>query len=61
MHFSRDLSETNESRWQMCKLQAALPEIAIILVAGLFVLGPEKVSELVRASGQMAGEFKDEL
>ena len=38
-----------------------LPEIAIILVAGLFVLGPEKISELVRASGQMAGELKDEL
>ena len=38
-----------------------LPEIAIILVASLFVLGPEKISEIVRASGQMAGELKDEL
>jgi sec-independent protein translocase protein TatA len=38
-----------------------LPEIAIIVVAGLFVLGPEKISEMVRTSGQMAGELKDEL
>ena len=38
-----------------------VPEIAIILVAALFVLGPEKISEMVRASGQVAGELKDEL
>jgi sec-independent protein translocase protein TatA len=38
-----------------------LPEIAIILVAGLLVLGPEKISEMVRASGQVAGELKNEL
>ena len=38
-----------------------VPEIAIILVAALFVLGPEKISEMVRASGKVAGELKDEL
>ena len=38
-----------------------VPEIAIIVVAALFVLGPEKLSEMVRASGKVAGELKDEL
>ncbi|KAI2500407.1 hypothetical protein MHU86_14078 [Fragilaria crotonensis] len=38
-----------------------LPEIAVILVAGLLVVGPEKISEMVRASGQVAGELKNEL
>jgi Sec-independent protein translocase protein TatA len=35
-------------------------EIAIIVVAVLFVLGPDKISELVRESGKVAGELKDE-
>jgi sec-independent protein translocase protein TatA len=37
------------------------PELAIILVAALLVLGPEKITEVVRQSGKVAGELKDEL
>mmetsp|Transcript_21418 Transcript_21418/g.35448 ORF Transcript_21418/g.35448 Transcript_21418/m.35448 type:complete len:145 (+) Transcript_21418:108-542(+) len=37
------------------------PELAIILLAALFLLGPEKIMEVVRSSGQVAGELKNEL
>ena len=36
-------------------------EIAIIVVAGAFVLGPRKLGELVKSSGKMASESKDAL
>jgi sec-independent protein translocase protein TatA len=36
-------------------------EIAIIVVAGAFVLGPQKLGELVKSSGKMVMEFKEEL
>jgi sec-independent protein translocase protein TatA len=38
-----------------------LPEIAIILVAVVFVVGPEKIGSLVRASGEKASVYTDEL
>lgn len=36
-------------------------ELVIIGVAAVFVLGPEKISEMMRQSGKMAGEMKDEF
>jgi sec-independent protein translocase protein TatA len=38
-----------------------LPEIALILVAVVFLVGPEKLGELVRESGKTARELADEL
>jgi sec-independent protein translocase protein TatA len=38
-----------------------LPEIAVILVAVAFVVGPEKIGNIVRDSGDKASEFTDEL
>lgn len=35
------------------------PEIAIILIAGAFVLGPQKLAELGKDAGRMAGELKE--
>eukprot|EP00591_Stephanopyxis_turris_P004348 CAMPEP_0195519396 /NCGR_PEP_ID=MMETSP0794_2-20130614/14673_1 /TAXON_ID=515487 /ORGANISM="Stephanopyxis turris, Strain CCMP 815" /LENGTH=71 /DNA_ID=CAMNT_0040648535 /DNA_START=371 /DNA_END=586 /DNA_ORIENTATION=+ len=35
------------------------PEIAIILIVGAFVLGPEKLASLGRDAGKMAGELKE--
>lgn len=35
------------------------PEIAIILVAAAFLLGPQKLSELGKDAGKIAGELKD--
>lgn len=47
---------------QTCSLFGLGPaEIAIIVVAGAFVLGPQKLGELIKSSGKMAAEFKDEL
>ena len=37
------------------------PEIAIILVAAAFVLGPQKLAELGKDAGKMAGEYGKEL
>mmetsp|Transcript_21541 Transcript_21541/g.29999 ORF Transcript_21541/g.29999 Transcript_21541/m.29999 type:complete len:154 (+) Transcript_21541:82-543(+) len=37
------------------------PELAVIAIAGLFLLGPSKIGEIVKSSGQMAGELKNEL
>ena len=34
-------------------------EIAIILVAGAFVLGPEKLAEMSRGAGKMSSELTD--
>jgi sec-independent protein translocase protein TatA len=36
-----------------------VPEIAIILVAGAFVLGPEKLAELGRDAGKTAKDLKE--
>lgn len=38
-----------------------LPEIALILVAAVFLVGPQKLGELVKESGKTAGELADEL
>eukprot|EP00557_Chaetoceros_sp_GSL56_P004756 CAMPEP_0176488858 /NCGR_PEP_ID=MMETSP0200_2-20121128/6952_1 /TAXON_ID=947934 /ORGANISM="Chaetoceros sp., Strain GSL56" /LENGTH=80 /DNA_ID=CAMNT_0017885907 /DNA_START=358 /DNA_END=600 /DNA_ORIENTATION=- len=35
-----------------------LPEIAIILVAAAFLLGPQKIAELGRDAGKMTTELK---
>lgn len=35
------------------------PEIAIILIAGAFLLGPQKLAELGKEAGKMAGELKE--
>jgi sec-independent protein translocase protein TatA len=35
------------------------PEIAVILVAGAFLLGPQKLAELGKEAGKMAGELKE--
>jgi len=35
------------------------PEIAVILVAGAFLLGPSKLAELGKEAGKMAGELKE--
>ncbi len=35
------------------------PEIAIILVAAAFVLGPQKLAELGKDAGKIAGELKE--
>ncbi|GFH46935.1 hypothetical protein CTEN210_03409 [Chaetoceros tenuissimus] len=35
------------------------PEIAIILIAGAFLLGPQKIAELSREAGKTAGELKE--
>ena len=37
------------------------PEIALILVAAVFLLGPQKIGELIKDSGKAAGELADEL
>jgi sec-independent protein translocase protein TatA len=36
-----------------------LPEIALILVAGAFVIGPDKLRELGRDAGKMTKEMKE--
>jgi len=38
-----------------------LPEIGLILVIAFFLLGPQKIGELVKDSGKAAGELADEL
>lgn len=35
------------------------PEIAIILIAGAFLLGPQKLAELGKDAGKIAGELKE--
>lgn len=35
------------------------PEIAIILVAAAFLLGPQKLAELGKDAGKIAGELKE--
>ena len=35
------------------------PELAIILIAGAFLLGPEKLAELGKDAGKIAGELKE--
>ena len=35
------------------------PEIAVILIAGAFLLGPQKLAELGKEAGKMAGELKE--
>ncbi len=35
------------------------PEIAIILIAAAFVLGPQKLAELGKDAGKIAGELKE--
>ena len=35
------------------------PEIAIILIAAAFLLGPEKLAELGKDAGKVAGELKE--
>ena len=35
------------------------PELAVILIAGAFLLGPSKLAELGKEAGKMAGELKD--
>jgi len=34
-------------------------EIAVIIVAVLFVLGPQKLAELGRSAGKLTGELKE--
>jgi sec-independent protein translocase protein TatA len=47
---------------QMCGLFGlGLPEIALILVAAVFLIGPQKLGEFVKESGKTAGELADEL
>jgi sec-independent protein translocase protein TatA len=38
-----------------------VPEIALILVALAFLLGPEALANLAKDTGKAAGEFKDEF
>jgi sec-independent protein translocase protein TatA len=38
-----------------------LPEVALILVALAFLLGPEALANLAKETGKAAGEFKDEF
>lgn len=35
------------------------PEIIVILIAGAFLLGPQKLGELGREAGKMSSDFKD--
>lgn len=35
------------------------PELAVILIAGAFLLGPQKLAELGKEAGKMAGELKE--
>ena len=35
------------------------PEIAVILVAAAFLLGPQKLAELGKDAGKIAGELKE--
>jgi sec-independent protein translocase protein TatA len=35
------------------------PEIIIILIAGAFVLGPQKLAELGKEAGKMSSDLKD--
>ena len=35
------------------------PEIAVILVAAAFLLGPQKLAELGKEAGKIAGELKE--
>ena len=35
------------------------PELAVILIAGAFLLGPSKLAELGKEAGKMAGELKE--
>eukprot|EP00566_Odontella_aurita_P035615 CAMPEP_0113596378 /NCGR_PEP_ID=MMETSP0015_2-20120614/40289_1 /TAXON_ID=2838 /ORGANISM="Odontella" /LENGTH=85 /DNA_ID=CAMNT_0000503859 /DNA_START=491 /DNA_END=748 /DNA_ORIENTATION=- /assembly_acc=CAM_ASM_000160 len=36
------------------------PEIAIILVAATFLLGPQQLAKMGKDAGKFAGEFKEE-
>jgi len=38
-----------------------LPEVAVVLVAVAFVVGPETLGKMLRGSGEKASEFKEEL
>jgi len=35
------------------------PELAIILIAGTFLLGPDKIASLGKDAGKIAGELKE--
>ena len=35
------------------------PEIAVILIAGAFLLGPQKLAEFGKDAGKIAGELKE--
>mmetsp|Transcript_7765 Transcript_7765/g.11384 ORF Transcript_7765/g.11384 Transcript_7765/m.11384 type:complete len:142 (+) Transcript_7765:131-556(+) len=35
------------------------PELAVILIAGAFLLGPQKLAELGKDAGKIAGELKE--
>ena len=35
------------------------PEIAVIVIAGAFLLGPQKLAEMGKDAGKITGEFKE--
>lgn len=37
------------------------PELAIILIAAVFLIGPQKIAEIAKDSGKMASELQNEL
>lgn len=52
-------------RYSMAQVQTmslfglGAPEIAVILIAGAFLLGPQKLAELGKDAGKIAGELKE--
>ena len=54
-----------KERWSMAPIQTMSlfglggPEIAIVLVAAAFLLGPEKLAEFGKDAGKIAGELKE--
>lgn len=59
------LASIQNSRSSMASVQTmglfglGAPEIAVILIAGAFLLGPQKLAELGKEAGKMAGELKE--
>jgi len=57
--FSRQRKSTSASVQTMGLFGLGAPEIAVILVAAAFLLGPQKLAELGKDAGKIAGELKE--
>ena len=61
----KPVSLQKQQRYSMAQIQIMSlfglggPELAVILVAAAFLLGPQKLAELGKDAGKMAGELKE--